>query len=104
MLSPRQVVSQPPLTRRSLLGKRPLAFPAYRATRLKPFSVPIKSERRLYSFVLTRFLHANRYPLRSKTLYIFKSAGNLPPFSASLIRTCLCSQIFMVAESLVSPE
>jgi hypothetical protein len=32
------------------------------------FSVPIESERRLYLFILTRFLHANRYPLRWKTL------------------------------------
>jgi hypothetical protein len=31
-------------------------------------SVLIESERRLYLF-LTRFLHANRYPLRWKTLY-----------------------------------
>jgi len=31
------------------------------------------------------------------------SAGNFPPFAASLVITCLCSQIFMVAESLVSP-
>jgi hypothetical protein len=31
-------------------------------------SVPIESERRLELFVLTRFLHANRCPLRSKTL------------------------------------
>ena len=32
-----------------------------------------------------------------------RSAGSLPPFAASLVKTCLCSQIFMVAESLVSP-
>jgi hypothetical protein len=31
-------------------------------------SVPIESEPRLNLFVLTRFLHANRYPLRWKTL------------------------------------
>jgi hypothetical protein len=31
-------------------------------------SVLIESERKLYLFILTRFLHANRYPLRSKTL------------------------------------
>ncbi|WP_210253943.1 hypothetical protein, partial [Bradyrhizobium sp. S69] len=29
----------------------------------------MKSERGFGLFVLTRFLHANRYPLRSKTLY-----------------------------------
>jgi len=33
----------------------------------RAFSVPIESER-LWSFVLKRFLHANRCPLRSKTL------------------------------------
>jgi hypothetical protein len=34
----------------------------------RAFSVPIESERRLYFFVLTRFLDANRHPLRWKTL------------------------------------
>src|SRR6202040_51925 len=29
---------------------------------IRAFSVPIESERRLYFFVLTRFLDANRYP------------------------------------------
>jgi hypothetical protein len=33
----------------------------------------------------------------------FRSSGTLPPFSASLIITCLCSQIFIAAESLASP-
>jgi hypothetical protein len=32
------------------------------------FSVSIESERGLYFLVLTRFLNANRYPLRWKTL------------------------------------
>ena len=32
-----------------------------------------------------------------------KSGGNTPPLAASLVMTCLCSQIFMLAESLVSP-
>jgi hypothetical protein len=36
----------------------------------RAFSVPIESERRLYFFILTRFLDANRYPLRSKTLWL----------------------------------
>src|SRR5579872_885675 len=31
------------------------------------------------------------------------SAGNFPPLAASFVITCLCSQMFMVAESLVSP-
>jgi uncharacterized protein (TIGR00725 family) len=35
--------------------------------------------------------------------YFLKSSGTLPPFSASLIITCLCSQIFIAAESFVSP-
>src|SRR6266478_7678123 len=39
----------------------------------RAFSVPIESERRLYFFVLTRFLDANRYPLRSKTLYALEN-------------------------------
>ena len=32
-----------------------------------------------------------------------RSAGTLPPLAASLIITCLCSQTFIFAESLVSP-
>jgi hypothetical protein len=35
--------------------------------------------------------------------YFLMSGGSLPPFAASLSITCLCSQIFIVAESLVSP-
>src|SRR5581483_8288055 len=31
------------------------------------------------------------------------SAGNFPPLAASFVITCLCNQMFMVAESLVSP-
>jgi hypothetical protein len=31
-------------------------------------SVPIASEPKIHILILTRFLHANRYPLRSKTL------------------------------------
>src|SRR5262245_12715393 len=31
------------------------------------------------------------------------SGGSLPPLAASLAMTCLCSQIFMLAESLLSP-
>jgi hypothetical protein len=34
----------------------------------RAFSVPMESERRLYLFILTRFLYAKRYPLRWKTL------------------------------------
>ena len=30
-------------------------------------------------------------------------AGTFPPFAASLAITCLCSQMFIVAESFVSP-
>jgi hypothetical protein len=33
----------------------------------RAFSIPIESERRLYFFVLTRFLDANRYPPRIKS-------------------------------------
>jgi hypothetical protein len=36
-------------------------------------SVLIDSEPKLQILVLTRFLHANRYPLRSKTLWTFRS-------------------------------
>src|SRR6185437_1236887 len=39
-----------------------------RTLRPGAFSVPIESEPKLQDLVLTRFLHANRYPLRSKTL------------------------------------
>ena len=31
------------------------------------------------------------------------SGGSLPPLAASLVMTCLCSQMFMLAESLLSP-
>ena len=31
------------------------------------------------------------------------SGGSLPPFATSFAITCLCSQIFMLAESLLSP-
>jgi hypothetical protein len=31
------------------------------------------------------------------------SGGSLPPFAANLVITCLCSQMFMLAESLLSP-
>ena len=31
------------------------------------------------------------------------SGGSLPPLAASLVITCLCSQMFMLAESLLSP-
>ena len=33
----------------------------------------------------------------------FKLSGTLPPLSASLIMTCLCSQTFILAESFISP-
>lgn len=33
----------------------------------------------------------------------FKSAGTLPPLAANLFMTCLCSQMFMAAESPASP-
>jgi hypothetical protein len=36
-------------------------------------------------------------------LQCFSSSGTLPPFSASLAITCLCSQTFIVAESSVLP-
>ena len=35
--------------------------------------------------------------------YILSESGTFPPFSASLIITCLCSQIFMAAEFSISP-
>src|SRR5882724_13197626 len=44
---------------------------------LEPFPFRLKSERRLYFFVLTRFLHANRHPLRWKTLYLSRMSGQL---------------------------
>src|SRR5450755_1874072 len=40
-------------------------------------SIPIESEPRLWFFVLTRFLGANRYPRRSKTLYARRQRTNL---------------------------
>jgi hypothetical protein len=35
--------------------------------------------------------------------YTLSESGTFPPFSASLIITCLCSQIFMSAELAISP-
>ena len=35
--------------------------------------------------------------------YALSASGTFPPFSASLIITCLCSQIFMAAEFAISP-
>ena len=40
---------------------------------------------------------------RRMHLYVFSDSGTFPPFSASLIITCLCSQMFIAAESLVLP-
>ena len=33
----------------------------------------------------------------------FSSSGTLPPLAASLAMTCLCSQMFILAESCMSP-
>jgi hypothetical protein len=41
---------------------------AQRASVTRAFSVPMESERKLYVFVLTHFLHASRRPFRSKML------------------------------------
>src|ERR1700691_2717096 len=46
---------------------------------------------------------AGLLPSCEKSDHHLTSAGNLPPFAASLDITCLCNQIFMLAESLVSP-
>ena len=35
--------------------------------------------------------------------YALRSSGTLPPFSASFCMTCLCSQMFIDAESFISP-
>ena len=40
---------------------------------------------------------------RSSLYYDLRSSGTLPPFSASFCMTCLCSQIFIDAESFMSP-
>ena len=34
---------------------------------------------------------------------VFSDAGSLPPLCSSFIMTCLCSQIFIEAESFMSP-
>ncbi len=39
----------------------------------------------------------------AQTFTHFKSSGTLPPFSASFVITCLCSQTFIAAESSVLP-
>ncbi len=49
---------------------------------VQSFSVPIESERRLQLFVLARFLYANRYPLRWKTLQRIEKRYASPPLRA----------------------
>ena len=41
--------------------------------------------------------------LRAAERQCLISGGSLPPLAASLLITCLCSQMFMLALSLVSP-
>ena len=61
-----------------------------------------------------RFLAPKRSPMTAPTmpprkppglagLYDFKSSGTLPPLSANFCMTCLCSQMFIAAESFISP-
>ena len=40
---------------------------------------------------------------RAGDVYDFKSSGTLPPLSANFCMTCLCSQMFIAAESFMSP-
>ena len=40
---------------------------------------------------------------QQKRRQLFSSSGTLPPFSASFCITCLCSQMFIEAESFMSP-
>jgi hypothetical protein len=47
-------------------------------------------------------LFSNR--MKPRNAQVFMSAGSLPPFAASLVITCLCSQIFILAESFMSPS
>ena len=54
--------------------------------RIATYSVLIESELKLRLFVLTRFLHANRYPLRSKTLQRGRATSG-PPYSAGVAMT-----------------
>jgi hypothetical protein len=35
---------------------------------------------------------------------LLRSSGTFPPFSANFCMTCLCSQMFIEAESFMSPE
>ena len=42
-------------------------------------------------------------PRQSFSYQCFRSLGSVPPFSAIFCMTCLCSQMFMLAESSVSP-
>src|SRR3984957_16115311 len=46
---------------------------------------------------------ARAFQMASDHRYHLISGGSLPPLAASLAITCLCSQTFMVAESLLSP-
>src|SRR5689334_11231120 len=55
--------------------------------------------------VVTKKARAGRGPCRLLVAsdQCLISGGSLPPLAASLVITCLCSQMFMLAESLVSP-
>jgi len=55
---------------------------------------------------LMRFLFGQATSLAYSSFlaaYDLRSSGTLPPFSASFCMTCPCNQMFIDAESLVSP-
>jgi hypothetical protein len=83
-LSRRYPSAQERPQRRALRPETESAVTAIRSARA--FSVPMELERRLYLLVLTRFLYANRYPLRWKTLPN-DAAKRFPPRAHNTFRT-----------------
>jgi len=77
-----------------------LIFPQ---TCLAPPFAPGKKIKRLRCGIKKARDNAGLLVGRERVAYHFTSAGSLPPLAASFAITCLCSQMFMLAESLLSP-
>ncbi len=85
---------------KAFLSERASGFENTAAPILQTFSRHIRTHTPLIKRPAS--LRAFRYR-GNACRYDLRSSGTLPPLAASLAITCLCSQMFMVAESLVSP-
>src|ERR1700722_6686286 len=96
------------LSRFELDAEGGLAFANYRLTPTAVIITHTETPRSLRGHGIASELvegpqPAGLFGLAETLCHPLTSAGSLPPFAASLVITCLCSQTFMVAESLVSP-